>query len=144
MLRQITSHVVLLILLVCPYLCLGETVLQCGMAGAECGVVASAEPCCCPSAAGSCDANSNSKHDPASPSESDGDPDCLCHGAVPQARSSGPSDFFVLPAVTFDRHLFVSAPHCGTQLVVRTATPRHFPPLATGRDVCVYASLLLI
>lgn len=130
MLRTATSHLLIAIVLVCPYLCLGEAVgeiiVTCHGCGSECFH-------------DQCQPNDET---PDAPSRSDSD--CLCHGAITDGVRS----------VEFDLDLSLNIDWIGgTTLTPAIPTlfadtslepPHHFPPFSTGWDVCVLTCALLL
>ena len=115
------------VVVMCPHLCMGELSVSTSMCQTICG----------------CSQNETGPADPGAPA--DHNHDCLCDGAVangevrtddcdlraPQAFSY---ECIVTPSVYTDSRLtFISFERS-----------HHFPPLATGRDVCALTCTLLI
>lgn len=129
--RRIVAFLLILVLLICPYLCLGEAAL------------ATAAPlhtvgCSC------CDLPTESS-DKAPERPTEDEPDCLCHGAIVDASrvetQSISANAPVLPLLAR-----AVGPQFGSQLSILDSLPlfSHFPPLCSGRDLCIWCALLLI
>lgn len=129
MLQTVTANLAIVLLLACPYLCMGEAV-------GACLELCQADACCCPQDGGTSDHQT--------PSSPDGnDPDCLCRGAVVDSVRSTELHDSAPPTINWpigDVRL--------TTINVSSATipfesPHHFPPFSTGRDVCALTCALL-
>jgi len=130
MLRTIIAYLLIAVVLICPYLCLGEegawTVAHSSAAGCAC----CGEP-----------AQSNGEA-PESPDE--GEPDCLCHGAImdgsrvecPEARA----DEMLILALDLNDDTLASS----LLSALGSPLPSHFPPLSTGREICAICCALLL
>lgn len=130
MLRTTTANLTIVVLLTCPYLCMGEVV------GARLGDCQT-DACSCSQGDGQSD-----QETPSSPA--DNDPDCLCHGALVD----------VVRTIDFDDSTplyinwrIVDGASCSTALSLANISyepPHHFPPFSTGRDVCALTCALLL
>jgi len=142
MMRIITSQLLMAVLLLCPYLCMGKLASH-GGSSIDAGV------CCCavPRDLGrSCPASDKgpaSDEDPSLPVESQAD--CLCQGAI--------SD--VSRTVQVEIRLPLSGSVCsfeatGSTLVNPSLTAPSFEssqqpvPFVTGRNVCALSGVLLL
>jgi len=130
MLRIATSHLLIAVVLMSPYLCLGEA------AGAV-SVPHQGGGCSC--------AKHNHQSDGEAPQPSDeNEPDCLCRGAIMDGARSTELDSSAPLAVDWliDDAILSSMAH---SLADSSSEPPHqFPPFSTGRDVCVLTCALLL
>lgn len=130
MLRAITSQMMIVILLACPYLCMGSA--DAGGLG-----VCMGNTCACQ--------HTDTPSDSQLPSDpTDGHSDCLCHGAVADAglRTSD-----VTPVTAWIEWIG-SSPILQLAPLVPGAhslfSQVGFRPVSSGRDVCVSICALLI
>lgn len=128
MLRTITATLTIVVLLTCPYLCMGDGV---GMRLAE----RQTHLCDCP--------QSDNQSDSGRPScPTDKGPDCLCHGALADSvRTTELGDWDLLDVNSSLDNV------CLADLSVTSTSfelPHHFPPFSTGRDVCALTCALLL
>ena len=126
--RRIITFLLIAVLLICPYLCLGEAV------GATAAPLYTASCSCCGTPTESGDKA------PERPAEDE--PDCLCHGAIVDVSrveigavnagefvmACGVDPHSCSPVSVLDSRLFFS----------------QFPPFYSGRDLCIWCALLLI
>ena len=133
MYRQTTVHLLVGVLLGCPFVCLSEL-------GREKGTEARALSCACCSPESS---DSQPCHDGSNREQKD----CLCGGAVmfPAVRVEG-GDVEVTPLSAIDHYLEVtntpvaeSAGEAGLAFF-----PSHFPPFSSGREICALTGVLLL
>jgi hypothetical protein len=131
MLQPAISYVLIAVVLICPYACLGD---EAGWESSFCSI----DGCCC-------------SHEPAPPggetptSPEDEDSNCLCHGAIfdSQLRTTdldqaNPQWFYRL-----GNGATLSA--VGSSLVSISFEPPHqFPPFSTGWDVCRLTCTLVL
>jgi hypothetical protein len=122
------AHIVIAVVLACPYLCMGE---MSGSPFATC--------------ARGCDCSQN-EPEPESPgTPADHDPDCLCHGAV---VDGGLRTANLDSATLLTLSGLVAETKLGSAGAVHTSIafepPHHFPPFSTGRDVCALTCTLLL
>jgi hypothetical protein len=127
MLRPATIHLLIALVLICPYMCLGEAVS---------GLVAPLQTHVC-----SCNHQDDSSSDKTPDSPNDSDPDCLCHGAIFDASGSADDElastaavYWLLEVASFPTNLSLAA--------VAFEPPHQFPPFSTGRDVCMLTCTL--
>lgn len=117
--RTATSYLLIAIVLICPYFCLGD---GCDVIGV------SSEPCGC-----SCVNDRDCPNDDQQPCQG-GDSDCLCRGAITDSVRTTDCDF-ALPVTVY--WLVDVEPADEIMLAAVAAEPPHqFPPFSTGRDVC--------
>lgn len=128
MIRLITTYSLIAVVLICPYMCLGEAVH---------GAVAPCQKsaCCC----GEDREDSSGDRTPESPT--DRDEDCLCHGAIFDASRSA-DDELASPATMQWLLEVASAPTNLSLAAVSFEPPHQFPPFSTGRDVCALTCTL--
>ena len=127
MIRLATTYLLIAVVLICPYMCLGESVL---------GAVAHCQQnaCCCDD-----EENSSGDQTPESPNERD--EDCLCHGAIFDASRSA-DDELTSPTTMQWLLEVASAPTNLSLAAVSFEPPHQFPPFSTGRDVCALTCTL--
>lgn len=127
MLKPVTTLSLIALVLICPYLCLGEAV----------GVVEEPLPastCCC---------HDQDEHasDKSPESPCDGDSDCLCQGAVFERSRTVDDELMSSPAISW--LLAVTSSSTNLSLAaVSFESPHQFPPFSTGRDVCTLTCTL--
>ena len=129
MLRIANSYFLIAIVLICPQLCWGEAVGAAGGTGDAGG-------CCC--------AEHHDRSGGETPQSSDENgTDCLCQGAIMDGvRSTEFESLVPLVAPFVDDAIL-----CSAALSLADASsepPHHFPPLSTGRDICVLTCALLL
>lgn len=127
MLRPATTHLLIALVLICPYLCLGEAVG---------GLVAPCQTHVC-----SCNQQEDSSSDKTPESPNDSDPDCLCHGAIFDASRSADDELASSVAMCWLLEV-ASAPTNLSLAAVSFESPHQFPPFSTGRDVCMLTCTL--
>ena len=122
------AHIIIAVVLACPYLCMGESS---GSASAMCET-----GCGC----------SQNQPEPESPGEpADHDPDCLCRGAVVDGEVR--TDDFDLSSPQTISCRVIDTPSVSTDSGLTSLSfepSNHFPPFCTGKDVCVLTCTLLI
>lgn len=129
MLRIATSYILIVIVLTSPPLCLGE-------AASAMGARNDAGGCSCASHR---DHSSGENPEPSDESE----PDCLCQGAIVDVRGTE----LDLPATIVVDWLISDIDLSSTALSLSETSsgpPHQFPPLSTGRDVCILSCALLL
>lgn len=129
MLRSCVTQLLVVLVVICPYFCLGE-------AAEVPGAQSVSSTCCCKR--GPTDGDHESPH----PQDRD-ESDCLCHGAI--------ADGVKVEAAECDTELFVTDLLDLSSDVVRSQPSYdlllgvcHFPPFSTGRDVCALTCALLL
>lgn len=130
MLRITTSHLLIAIVLTCPYLCLGEV------------ASASGESC----QAGSC---SCAKHQDQATGETpqpfhENESDCLCRGAITGGVRPAELDFSAPLAIDWLSDDAICSFAALSLADTSSEPPHQFPPFSTGRDICVLACALLL
>jgi len=133
--RRATPQLLIAILLICPYFCLGE------IAG---GMNALHDSDSCSCSGHSCFGHS-SQSDGEAPNESQSD--CLCHGAGAVADGLRTAQAESLLSLTIGSWLpdAVSLTSDVPSLTAISFEPPHqFPPFSTGRDVCALVGILLL
>jgi hypothetical protein len=131
--RRTTVHLLVFVLLGCPFFCLLQL-------GGENGAEARAPSCAC----GSSDSSDNQPFHDGSNNEQE---DCLCRGAImfPGVRVAD-GEVGVSPLSAVAPYLAVT----NTQIAESAGEagvcsfPSHFPPLSSGRDICVLTGVLLL
>ncbi len=121
------THLLITVVLACPYLCLGEAR---DSVGSTC--------------TSGCGCSQNPPADE-SPEPSDDDPDCLCHGAVVDADVRIANLDLVTPLTL--SWLVANSTMGSTSTVLARfdfEQPLHFPPFSTGRDVCALTCTRLL
>ncbi len=131
MLRFATSILLCQIVIVCPYLCLGELTLVSGET--------TVNPCGCCASQGTRDtkgANGEQKRGQTPLPANGNDSDCLCKGAIMDVVRS--VDFEPGTPLTVDWITDDSANSSDSISMAETSSqpPHSFPPLSTGRDIC--------
>ena len=127
--RTILTYMLIVIVAVCPYFCLGSIADDVDVRAVSCS--------CCQTCGSSGDE---------SPDNSDtGEPDCLCHGAIlhskiecPDATASDLNTYIALSwftDTTFD---------CCSLSVPDASRSCHYPLLSTGREICSLISVQLL
>jgi len=129
MLRTGIIHLLIGVLLACPYLCASES-----------------PSCVTPCQTGGCSChNHNDRSDEQSPQSPDGShPDCLCHGATIEWVRPADLGEPAPPAIIWLIDDFIPMT---ISLPVSAASSERlhpFPPFATGRDICTLRGLWLI
>jgi hypothetical protein len=127
MIRLATTYLLMAVVLICPYMCLGEAVH---------GAVAPCQKAAC---CGEDQDDSSSDRMPESPTERD--KDCLCHGAIFDASRSA-DDELTWPATMQWLLEVASTPTNLSLAAVSFELPHQFPPFSTGRDVCALTCTL--
>ena len=130
-LRTTVSYLLIVAVLACPYLCLGEAS---GAPVASC----KADHCRCPH-----NGDRSGREAPQSPADESGD--CLCYGAIVDGLRSVDLDYSPAVAVTWLDGDSLLSP-IGTSLALGAISfeqPHQFPPLSSGRDVCALTCALL-
>ncbi len=131
--RQTTVHLLVCVLLGCPFFCLLELG---GEKGAEARVPACA---CCPP--------DSSDNQPFHGSSNREQPDCLCRGAImfSAVRVEG-GDVGVTPLSAIANYLGATntpvAQSAGKTGL--SSFPSHFPPFSSGREICALTGVLLL
>ena len=131
MFRLATTYLLIAVVLICPYLCLGEAAYGAGVSSHECG-------CCCDE-----QQDQDSSHDQTPESPTERDEDCLCHGAIFGASRTA-ADELTAPAA-MSMHWVQEIASSTTNLslaAVSFESPHQFPPFSTGRDVCALTCTL--
>jgi len=135
--RIVIVHLLVVILLACPYPCLSQAAAAVGKGtrGHGCG-----RGCCCPGPA-----SETGKDRPGEPGSRPASGTCLCHGAVTDrpAALPNPDDGFVslLPP---DGMLLTGESFCAEARLLAGQRACHFPLADSGREVrALIASLLL-
>ncbi len=126
-----TPPLLIAILLICPYFCLGE------LAG---GMDALHDSGSC-----SCSRHQSGSETPEVPSENQ--PDCLCHGAgaVSDGLRTAQAESLLPLAIGSWLPEVSSLTSAGPSLAALSFEPSHqFPPYSTGRDVCTLLGILLL
>ena len=126
--RAFIAHLLMLVVLFCPYFCMG--------AEAESATTHRASSRCA-----SCDEPTSGDNE--APQQREEDSDCLCQGALldnakVEASETG-IEFFV--AALVDVNAEVVAAYVSADLSRHVC---HFPPFSTGRDVCALTCALLL
>lgn len=118
-----TAHILIALVLACPYFCMGNAL---GSMPTGCS-----SGCCCPQ-------NDPGQENPEAPA----DGDCLCHGAVVDADARTADLDLTIPL----SWLFVDVAWLTHPALsyITFETPHHFPPFSTGRDICALTCTLLI
>jgi hypothetical protein len=134
MIQTVVTYLLAGTMLICPYMCFEQ------MAGKSAAPCATGSCCChdqCPSPDGQ------------GPEEEDRDntqPDCLCHGAIVAGtkieHQAPPADFYVGRAT--DQACKVGAIGPFFEPSLDGTHPCHFPPLASGREICALRGSLLL
>ncbi len=129
MFRLATTYLLIAVVLICPYLCLGEAVH---------GVVVSChDSACC------CDKPQDSSHDQTPESPTERDEDCLCHGAIFGASRTADDELTAPAAMSMHWVLEIASSTTNLSLAaVSFESPHQFPPFSTGRDVCALTCTL--
>jgi hypothetical protein len=146
MLHFFAVHAIILLVIACPVLCFGESAMARGDAG---GATSAADRDDSPSeCCGAC--RTSRQHESSSESEQNRSPSpqpesshCLCKGAV--AAGDADSDAPDADGAGWEWAALDAAPgphHAARRLL--SHTPRHFPPLATGRSLCALTQTLLL
>ncbi|HUG67145.1 MAG TPA: hypothetical protein VMM76_05315 [Pirellulaceae bacterium] len=121
------AHLLIAIVLICPYLCLG------GETGSESASRVTVGCTCC-----SDHPEQPGGETPRSPA--DQDTDCLCHGAIFDGSRTDDSE---LSRPTINWVLDVASTFTNLSLAAVSFEPPHqFPPFSTGRDVCALTCTL--
>lgn len=128
MLRTTLPHLLILIVLICPYLCLGE---EAGEDGAACATI-----CSCASE------RDSSRHESPGP-PLDYDPTCLCHGAIVVQLTTVEVDHSN-PLLDWHGDTTVALAKCPILASVSFESPHQFPPFSSGRDVCALTCAFLL
>jgi len=132
MTRNITTYLIVVVLLACPYICLGEQI----SATAQC----SGATCCC------CRTPEDERSDAPLPvNHESGDHDCLCHGAIVRAGLRA-LDFDATPSHAFDLPAGIRS-LASVDLLLKNESRdacHGFPPLSTGRDICALTGAFLL
>jgi hypothetical protein len=127
MIRLATTYLLILVVLSCPYQCLGEAVCEAHAPGQKSG-------CCCKD-----QDQSPGDKTPQSPNERD--EDCLCHGAILDGSRMADDELTSPVAMTWV--LEDTSPAIDPSLLAVTfESPQQFPPFSTGRDVCALTCTL--
>ena len=127
MIRLATIYLLIVVLLSCPYQCLGKIVRE-GRAP-------------CQKSAMCCRDQDQSPDDKTPPSPNERGDNCLCHGAV--FDGSWMADDELTSPVVMHWVLEVTSPTIPRSLVaVSFESPQQFPPFSTGRDVCALTCTL--
>lgn len=128
-LRASLAHLLIFVVLICPYFCLGEAACATGTSG-------HVGDCSC--------AKHNDHPGGKAPLPSDSDTDCLCHGAIIANVQTAEHDD---PIPLWDHWLIddaVVSPIDSSLASISFEPPHQFPPFSTGRDVCVLTRALLL
>ncbi|REJ65704.1 MAG: hypothetical protein DWQ31_17355 [Planctomycetota bacterium] len=130
MLRIATSHLLFAIVLMSPYLCLGEAA----------GAISA------PHQGGGCScAKHNHESGGETPQPSDeNEPDCLCRGAIMDGVRSTELDSSMPLTVVWLIDDAVLAPTAISLADTSSEPPHQFPPFSTGWDICVLTCALLL
>ncbi len=139
MLQTASSYLLTTVLLICPYLCLGE---------AACANSTSHHECDC-----SCAKHQDRSGEvPLLPSDLHGS-DCLCHGAIMDCARGTEHAFAATPTIHWlvdgwlaDGWLAEGVSLSSIELYLAGLSiepPCHFPPLSSGWDICVLTCSLL-
>jgi len=131
MLHTAIAYALIVVVLICPYSCLGD---EAGLESSSCSI-----DCC------SCSHQTEWPDGETPTSPADQDSDCLCHGAITDSQlktaeldQANPQWFYRL-----DDGAALSA--VGSFLVSISFEPPHqFPPFSTGRDVCMLTCTLVL
>jgi hypothetical protein len=120
MMRTALSSILIALVVVCPYFCLGNIAGDAGARTTACS-------CCqtCGTSGDECPGNSDT-----------GEPDCLCHGAIlskVESSESAADNFCVHIAISslVDNRLNGIA-----SSALDESLSSHFPPLSSGREIC--------
>ena len=128
--RRLTGYLLITVLLMCPYLCLGKEVGR---------TVAHS-----PSAACSCCMPPGESQDKVPTPAEENSPECLCHGAIMDgSRGDWPepaTDHPVIPILDGDGGTIALLPF----FVCSRFAPRHFPPGSSGRETCLRCARWLL
>ena len=145
--RSPISQLLIVVLLVCPYFCIGQ--IASGMAASHAPGLCSCSPSSCPRMLGDspqiaseCPSPSDDKT-PEAPNKSR--PDCLCHGAGAVGdglRTVQVEDSPMIHHWLSDSTPLTTAVSCLT--AISFEPPHQFPPFSTGRDVCALVGTLLL
>ncbi len=133
--QKFTPPLLIAILLICPYFCLGE------LAG---GMVALHDLGSCSCTRYQAEHQSGSET-PDTPNN--GQPDCLCHGAGAVADGLKSAQTESMLSLTIRSGLLDVAPltsACHSLAATSFELPHQFPPLSCGRDVCALTGVLLL
>jgi len=138
--RTITTLLLIAFVLICPYYCMG------GTASRVCALQDSAS-CICTGQVGIEDSCQSNDQTPDMPAE--GQPDCLCHGAIAVGLRATQVDFDMPLALSnWNLDLLASFSSCSAgspSLAALTfELPHQFPPFSTGRDVCELKCVFLL
>jgi hypothetical protein len=130
MLRTTIAYLLVALLLICPYLCLGEWAGVMGAHSPEVGCSCGERP----------ETDDNAPKSPA-----DKAPDCLCRGAILDSGRCAELDaeepllaidWTIDDALSSSTGVFSSAIACEGS--------GHFPPVCSGRDICSLVCVLLL
>lgn len=127
MLRPATTLLLITLVLICPYMCLGEAVGQ---------AVAPCQTSTC-----RCNDQEESSNDKTPESPSDSDSDCLCHGAIFDGSRIADDELVSSPAINW-LLVVASSPTNLSSAAVAFESPHQFPPFSSGRDVCMLTCTL--
>jgi hypothetical protein len=128
--RTTVAYLLTIVLLACPHFCLGKSASEVGVRPATISF--------------SCNCGRQEPVDTPADAPDNGDPDCLCQGAVLADSKVEATDADVdnwLPLLV--------APKCGAASDVHTASsdplfPGHSPAIVTGWDICVLTCAMLL
>lgn len=127
--RSSLAYLLILLVGICPYFCMGEA-----SKGAD--SEASRSHCCCKGRPA--DGDNESPHAPCRD-----EPDCLCKGAIVDGVNAEvteyDTDLLITDLLDFSADFVRTQPSADLFLGVC-----HFPPLSTGRDVCALTCALLL
>ena len=130
MTRTIVTYLLIAVVLICPYCCLGKDARQ---------STSHSPPVSC-----SCCSKPAPSDDQAPRSPDEGDPDCLCHGAIMNGSkalcSEATADEIVISLLDLDD----DGLSCSLLATLGSTLPSHFPPFSTGRGICALTCALLL
>jgi len=124
MIRLATNNLLILVVLICPYQCLGESVLG--------ALEPHQEVACC------CGEQQDASNDQAPALPHDCDEDCLCRGAICDASRTTDHELAATAVVLWTEASAMDLSRVGVCL----ESPHQFPPFSTGRDVCALTCTL--
>lgn len=130
--RVVVTCVLMAVMLSCPYLCLGQRAQDAPASGDA--------TCAC------CDRSRLPSEREAPEHRDDKQPDCLCHGAIVEGARLAPetalSDAFMTQTMDLARDTGAIA--LSSEASIDRAHPCHFPPVASGREICALCGSLLL
>ena len=145
MLRFLAVHAIVLLVIACPVLCFGESEIARNDArGAAIESRGDAPPRECCGACGSSQRDSSSESEQnRSRRPQQESSHCLCKGAVAVEHADADALDAEPAGWKWATLEAAPAPHYSA-LSLLAHTPRHFPPLATGRSICALTQTLLL